>query len=193
MFDSKDQVIKNLKRIFGTLSPIKVSLNGKNLALQNFLPYTLHNVVLYAKVDGKEVKISTLESLRIFILIQQGDTMNNANNPNNANQANKEHHAHNAHNVNPAKDNPHKDSSKPAELNEQALLKRLDEFGQLDAKEQRLRAQIEKLNAQIKSTTIAYEKKIKGITLAYEKMHSKQLLKAKTLCDELDNLQKRRG
>ncbi|WP_104684904.1 hypothetical protein [Helicobacter bizzozeronii] len=118
--------------------------------------------------------------------------MNNANNTNNANQANKEHHAHNAHNANPAKDNPHKDSSKPAELNEQALLKRLDEFRQLDAKEQRLRAQIEKLNVQIKSTTIAYEKELKNIKIAYEKEHNKQLLKAKTLCDELENLQKKR-
>ncbi|MFC3848097.1 hypothetical protein ACFOPX_06120 [Helicobacter baculiformis] len=112
------------------------------------------------------------------------------NNPSNANHANNINHA------NQTKDNPHKDSfkpsEKPAELNEQALLKRMSEFGQIDAKEQRLRAQIEKLNAQIKSTTLAYEKELKSIKFTYEKEHSKQLLRAKALCDELENLQKKR-
>ncbi|MFC3848540.1 outer membrane beta-barrel protein, partial [Helicobacter baculiformis] len=67
MFNAKDEVIKNPKRDFSTLSPVKVSLNGKNLTLQNFLPYTLHNVDLYTKIDGKEVKVGMLESLPAHI------------------------------------------------------------------------------------------------------------------------------
>ncbi|WP_285602444.1 outer membrane beta-barrel protein [Helicobacter sp. NHP22-001] len=63
MFNSTDKVIKNPKRDFNTLSPIKISLKDKTLTLQNFLPYTLHNVDLYANINGKEVKVGTLESL----------------------------------------------------------------------------------------------------------------------------------
>ncbi len=66
-------------------------------------------------------------------------------------------------------------------IDAQALLKRMDALSFIDQREKKLRQQIEKLNAKIQSTTLAYERE-----------HHKQLLKAKELCDELESLQKKR-
>lgn len=67
-------------------------------------------------------------------------------------------------------------------IDAQALLQRMDALSFIDQREKKLREQIEKLHAQIKSTTLAYEKE-----------HHKQLLKAQELCDELESLQRKRA